>query len=393
MKTRSRSFGWFVVLASMTWFGCGSSDDDANVPAPGLDGAVMDVRPRDADGGDSAAPEARADAQAAGDTDAAPPPEIDAETDGSFVADADGGVGADALADELAPSDASVDAMVEGTLADSSIEDTSIVEAPADTSPADEPDAGLPVDVSSEPADEHTTPPVDAGVDSGPDTSFDAGAPDVSQGNADAHEGGSEDHVDVATPIDVAMEVVPDGGDIDAVEDLMDASIDASDVSQDVPLMDALNDPNGDTDDAPQKVHWKIEASPPECSADPSVVFCLDNGTNFEVYVQTPCATFVADADLWFAPGDAPAPGQYVVHPSSDPSDLANVTGQEVGMEFTRMSPSEAWWVQSGTVDVQLVDGKRIIQFSDLSAFEGSDHSRTTTIGGLIICGTAGSDP
>ena len=114
-------------------------------------------------------------------------------------------------------------------------------------------------------------------------------------------------------------------------------------------------------------------------------ISCFDNGFAYEVFDQVPCPTAKALADLWFPLGAPPAPGRYKVHPAASDGDLAPVPDQEVAMLFSR-SMNERWFAQSGFVDVEIVGDKRYIRFQDIFAFLASNHSKTTTIEGQLIC-------
>ncbi len=240
-------------------------------------------------------------------------------------------------------------------------------------------------------------------LDSGRDIGVDAGARDADASVADRSpsdvtvvvDAGSEHLVspEVGTDgrADGASDALLEGGTSDAGTDGSFADGGEASISQDGGAGDALADSNdGAEASSPEQVHWSIEASPPECSADPTVVSCADGPDGYEVYAETKCPTATAKADLWFPAGAAPEPGSHPVHPAARVLDLVSVTGQEVALVFERATPSETWWGRSGSVDVQVVGGRRYIQFSDVLAYEGSNHARTTMIKGLLFCASTG---
>jgi len=188
----------------------------------------------------------------------------------------------------------------------------------------------------------------------------------------DAPDAAVEDADAFAGSVDAAPDVTPDAND----ESHSDAEPDASDV--------VVADSDGPP---PEMVHWNIDASPPECSADPSAVACGDLGDFFQVSATTPCPTQLSMANLFFQGGAIPAAGTFAVHPAASLADVLALTGTEVAVQLTRSgNPTESWWGQSGTVDVQVVGNSLVMDFSGISAFEESNNSRTTTLGGFLIC-------
>ncbi len=57
-----------------------------------------------------------------------------------------------------------------------------------------------------------------------------------------------------------------------------------------------------------------------------------------------------------------------------------------MALVFRRNTIDEVWWGRSGTVDVQIIDGKRVFAFVDMLVFLDSDHTKTSNASGLLPC-------
>jgi hypothetical protein len=209
----------------------------------------------------------------------------------------------------------------------------------------------------------------DRDAQSQPESSADSDAPayDADANGPEAQDAAQAD-ADAFTAVDAAPDVTED------------ASTDAGDESNPEAAADSDGSP-------PEMVHWTIEASPPECSADPSAVSCGDSESYFQVAAVTTCPTSLSGANLYFQAGAIPVAGTFTVLPAASLADALAVTGTEVAVQLTRSgNPTEFWWGQSGTVNVQVIGNRLFMDFSGILAFEQSDHSRTTTLGGFLIC-------
>jgi hypothetical protein len=318
-------------MAAISGFGCGD-DDEGTGPEIRIDGAA-DAPARDR--AVEAAPDASVtedaanDAAMSGDADASVSPDVDSGRDAGAGAD-----GHDA----------------EASVADGSPTDVSVLDAVVDA-------AGEQVVTPSDAASDTMRP--DSGV-----------AGDSFVAEANSSDAGND--ASVADAGDASVSADADAGD--ELADGGDAFAEASDAAE---------------GSAPERIHWSIEASPPECSADPSAdptaMSCADGPDGYEVYAQTKCPTAVDDADLWFVAGAPPANEVHPVHPAASLNDLVSVMDNEVALVFKRTTPSETWWGRTGTVEVSVVGGRRYY-FIDVVAFLGSDHSKTTKITGSLFC-------
>jgi hypothetical protein len=331
MQVRPRSFGWFVLIVALSASGCGGDDEAPPIPEPGLDAGSDGKGPGPEAGGEAAADVSIEEAR----------PDMSIQAD-VLAADA---VSEDASpGDESPPSDASLEARADGA-------DASDVVRPTDA------DAGESV--------------------------TDASITDASITDARVEAGGQPDG-DVGA--EETLPVVPEESFFEASVDGDAGAIDDGDVGGSA---EVEPESGGDGEgSAPELVHWSIEASPPECSTDLSQVSCTD-GATFRVQARTNCPMDISEIDLWFPAGGPPAasPPPHPIHAAASYLQALAVTGNEVAMEITRVgTTTQAWWAQSGTVDVQLDGNRRIIQFTGVAAFLEANHATTTTLSGFLIC-------
>jgi hypothetical protein len=349
MKAQGRRFGWLVLVVGLL-AACGGDDE-------------------------SVSPDVRNDAS----TDrGAPSPDTGGARDTSSMEASDdanegGAASPDAPADSVPPNDATtVDASDAATpdvplVPEASFDAT--VDAGADANASDATDAVSPIEAGPEPSS--TEAGTDARpVDAGAETSLSEAGPDAP---ADAA-------ADTASP-DVAPEASTDATEASTA----DASLEDGGAAEDA--ADAAPETGGDDAEgaAPELVHWSIAASPPECSTESSNMICGESG-NYQVSTSAPCPTSNSGVFLWFPAGSLPAVGQHVIKPAANLAQAFSVTGNEVAMEITRLTPTQHWWAQSGTVDVQ-ADGNRLrYVFSGIGAFLEANHATTTTLEGRLIC-------
>jgi hypothetical protein len=330
MKARRRWLGWLVAIV-VSSAACGGDDETPATPEVHAD-AGSDVEASHA--------ESSAETAADGSVDG---PRNDVSNDGNAIDAPTADTASDAAQSEGSSEAASVDAGLDAF-------DGSEVS-----------DGARMADVSTEP------PVVDAGTDVPTETAADGVTADV----------------DAAA--DVALESSPDVAEAASVDAFLEADAGAIDDASGSDSAEAEPDAAGDGDaSTPEVVHWSIEATPPECSTDPSQVSCTD-GIVFEVRGRAGCPTDISQVFVWFPAGGPPAAGMHPVHAASNVGQAFAVTGNEAALEITRVgAPTQNWWAQSGMVEVNS-DGS--IQFTGVTAFLESNHATTTTLDGFLICG------
>jgi hypothetical protein len=277
-------------------------------------------------------------------------------------------------------SDVSVDATADGAEP----------EASADAAPSDHVDEVSP-EVEPVEADARSA---DATPDASPDS--DAGAPDLDAVGDVVEEPdvGSRQDADAGLPGADADAPGPDASPDQKAEASTDGRGDEPDAAHgDEPGNDAdageapgdARQDDGGEADGPELVHWTIEGRP-ECFANPSVVTSMDIGGIVQIEADTDCPTSNSSAIVWFLGSTLPAGGPYNVFAISSLADLAGLGPTDVAIEFDRVGPPvEKWWGQSGTVRVDVVGNRTIIQFAGVSAVNAVDHQVTTTLGAYLV--------
>ena len=209
-------------------------------------------------------------------------------------------------------------------------------------------------------------------------------ANDAADGSRDAaRETGSDAHADSEAGADASRDAAVD----QFIVPPLDASADASDASTnlDSGLLDSGADAESEaTVDAGEPlVFWRVGESF-VCEATREQVRCLEDESvgAYVVRILQPqgssCPQGPSSIVFYFQSGSPPPAGQYTINP-----DTTLSVPFETRLDLDVEGAGQSWSAQSGTVNVELVDGSPSLRFSGIPA---RFDALTTTLKGRVTC-------